>query len=47
MNLSRIALAALAGFDAYFILGGLTFGLFPSLRNEFLNTPTSIAPGKA
>jgi len=39
MNLSRIALAALGGFVAYFILGGLAFGLFPSLRNEFLKYP--------
>jgi hypothetical protein len=36
MNLTRIALAALGGFAAYFILGGLAFGLFPSLRDEFL-----------
>jgi hypothetical protein len=39
MNLSRIALAALGGFAAYFILGGLAFDLFPSLRNEFLKYP--------
>jgi hypothetical protein len=39
MNLSRIALAALGGFVAYFILGGLAFGLLPSLRNEFLKYP--------
>lgn len=39
MNLSRIALAALGGFAAYFILGVLAFGLFPSLRNEFLKYP--------
>jgi hypothetical protein len=39
MHLSRIALAALGGFAAYFILGGLAFGLFPSLRNEFLKYP--------
>jgi len=36
MNLSRIALAALGGFVAYFVLGGLTFGLLPSLKSEFL-----------
>jgi uncharacterized membrane protein len=39
MNFSRIALAALGGFAAYFILGGLSFGLFPSLKNEFLKYP--------
>ena len=39
MNLSRIALAALGGFVAYFVLGGLAFGLFPLLRNEFLKYP--------
>jgi hypothetical protein len=39
MNFTRIALAAVSGFVAYFILGGLAFGLFPSLRNEFLKYP--------
>jgi hypothetical protein len=39
MNLARIALAALGALAAYFILGGLAFGLFPSLRNEFLKYP--------
>lgn len=39
MNFLRIALAALGGFVTYFILGGLAFGLFPSLRNEFLKYP--------
>ena len=39
MNLSRIALAALGGFVAYFVLGGLTFGLLPSLKSEFLKYP--------
>jgi len=39
MNLSRIALAALGGFVAYFVLGGLAFALFPPLRNEFLKYP--------
>jgi hypothetical protein len=39
MNPLRIALAAFGGFAAYFILGGLAFGLFPSLRNEFLKYP--------
>jgi hypothetical protein len=39
MNFTRIALAAVSGFVAYFILGSLAFGLFPSLRNEFLKYP--------
>jgi hypothetical protein len=39
MNLLRIALAAFGGFAAYFVFGGLIFGLFPSLRNEFLKYP--------
>ncbi len=36
MNLSRVALAALGAFVAYFVLGGLSFVLFPSLKDEFL-----------
>jgi hypothetical protein len=40
MNLSRIALAALGGFMAYFAVGGLAFGLLPSLKNEFLKYPS-------
>jgi hypothetical protein len=39
MNISRITLAALGAFVAYFILGGLAFGLFPSLKTEFLKYP--------
>jgi hypothetical protein len=39
MNFSRIALAALGGFVAYFLLGGFAFALFPSLKNEFLKYP--------
>lgn len=39
MNLSRIALAALGGFVAYFVVGGLTFTLLPSLKSEFLKYP--------
>jgi hypothetical protein len=39
MNYGRIALAALGAFVAYFVIGGLTFGLLPSLRNEFLKYP--------
>jgi hypothetical protein len=40
MNLTRIALAALGGFVAYFVVGFAAFGLFPTLRNEFLKYPT-------
>jgi len=36
MSFSRIALAALGGFVAYFFVGFATFGLVPSLKNEFL-----------
>jgi hypothetical protein len=39
MNLARIALAALGGFVAYFVLGGLSFALIPSLKDEFLKYP--------
>jgi|SRR5215471_11686194 len=39
MNLTRIALAALGGFVVYFALGGLVFGLFPLMRNEFMKYP--------
>ena len=39
MNYSRLALAALGAFAAYFILGGLSFALFPSLADEFRKYP--------
>jgi hypothetical protein len=39
MNLSRVALAAVGAFVAYFVLGGLSFVLFPSLKDEFLKYP--------
>jgi len=39
MNLSRIALAGLGGFVAYFIFGGLTFAVLPWLKNEFMKYP--------
>jgi hypothetical protein len=29
MNFTRIALAALGGFVAYFVLGGLSFAILP------------------
>jgi len=39
MNTTRILLAALGAFVAYFVLGGLFFGLLPSMRNEFAKYP--------
>ncbi len=39
MNYTRLALATLGGFIAYFVIGGLSFGLVPSLRTEFLKYP--------
>jgi hypothetical protein len=39
MNISRVALAAVGAFVAYFVLGGLSFVLFPSLKVEFLKYP--------
>jgi hypothetical protein len=39
MNLSRVALAAVGAFVIYFVLGGLSFVLFPSLKDEFLKYP--------
>lgn len=43
MSYSRIALAALAGTVAYFVLGGLVFGLSP-LTNEFRKYPAVYRP---
>jgi archaellum biogenesis protein FlaJ (TadC family) len=40
MNLTRIALASIAAFIAYFAVGGLVFGLLPWMKNEFLRYPT-------
>jgi hypothetical protein len=39
MNLTSIALASIAAFFAYFAVGGLVFGLLPSMKNEFLKYP--------
>ncbi len=39
MSLARLALAAVAAFVAYFVLGGLIFALIPSLKAEFLKYP--------
>jgi hypothetical protein len=39
MNFLRVGLAALGAFVAYFLVGGLAFGVAPSLRTEFLKYP--------
>jgi hypothetical protein len=39
MSLLRLILASFGGFAAYFVLGGLIFGLIPSLKSEFLKYP--------
>jgi hypothetical protein len=39
MNYSRIGLAGLGATVAYFVLGGLVFGLLPQLRDEFRKFP--------
>jgi hypothetical protein len=39
MNYSRIALAALGATVAYFVFGGIAFGILPQLRNEFTKYP--------
>ena len=44
MNYSRLVLAAVGGFVAYFVLGGLSFALFPSLANEFRKYPAVYRP---
>lgn len=39
MNLTRVALASVAAFVAYFAVGGVLFGLLPWMRNEYLKYP--------
>ncbi len=39
MNIPRIALAALAGFVAYFAIGGMLFGLMPPMKRQFARYP--------
>ena len=39
MNYTRIALAAVGAFVVYFVLGGLSFVVMPSLKSEFLKYP--------
>jgi hypothetical protein len=38
LNIARVALAAVAAFVVYFVLGGLVFSI-PGLRNEFSKYP--------
>ncbi len=44
MNLTRIALASVGAFFAYFAVGGLVFGLLPWMKNEFLKYPNIYRP---
>ncbi|MGA8298254.1 MAG: hypothetical protein WCB53_22940 [Terriglobales bacterium] len=44
MNFARIALASLGAFVAYFVVGGLSFVLVPSLKTEFLKYPNVYRP---
>lgn len=39
MNVSRIVIASLCAFVAYFAVGGLFFAVMPWLRNEFRKYP--------
>jgi len=39
VNYLRIVMAGFAGTLAYFVVGGLLFGLMPQLRNEFRKYP--------
>jgi hypothetical protein len=39
MNYIRVALAAVGAFAIYFAIGGIAFGLIPTLRNEFMKYP--------
>jgi hypothetical protein len=39
MNFTRIALAGLGAFVVYFALGGLSFVVMPSLKDEFIKYP--------
>jgi hypothetical protein len=39
MNLTRVALAGLGAFIAYFIAGFILFTMVPPLRNEFMKYP--------
>jgi hypothetical protein len=47
MNLSRIALAGLGGFIAYFVFGGIAFVAFPWLKTEFQKYPNVYRPSES
>jgi hypothetical protein len=47
MNVSRIALAGLGGFVAYFVFGGIAFVAFPWLKTEFLKYPNVYRPSES
>jgi hypothetical protein len=44
MNYTRLLLAAVGGFAAYFVFGGLSFVLIPSMKGEFLKYPAIYRP---
>ena len=44
MNFTRIFLAGLGGFVAYFAIGGLSFALMPWLKTEVLKYPAVYRP---
>ena len=39
MNYTRIVLAAVGAFVAYFVVGGLSFAVLPWLKSEFMKYP--------
>jgi hypothetical protein len=39
MNLTRVFLAAVGAFAAYFVLGGLMFAVLPYLKSEYMKYP--------
>ena len=39
MSYARIAFAAIGAFVAYFVFGGVSFGLLPTLKDEFRKYP--------
>ena len=45
--MTRLALSALAGFVAYFALGGVFFGAMPAMRAEFAKYPVIYRPADA
>jgi hypothetical protein len=47
MNFTRIGLAALGGFVAYFVLGGVIFAALPWIKNEFHRYPAVYRPQEA